>query len=93
VVSPVVVSRVGDEIGGVRTSVAHSKLTKMTIARQFCCSGTSMMGTISSTISSTTKTAMQASSIQKVWLISHCGHRYRPIGVSTSFISGSSSSP
>jgi len=71
------------------TSVAHSKLTKITMARQFCCSGASMIGTTSST----TKTAIQASRIQKVLLTSHCGHLYLPIGVSTSFMSDSTSSP
>ena len=70
-------------------SVAHSALTKMTMAKQFCCSGFSMIGTTSST----TKTAMQATKVQKVLLTSHCGHLYFPIGVTTSFMSGAFSSP
>jgi hypothetical protein len=76
-------------MGCIHTLVAYGELTKMTIARQFYCSGTSMMGTTSST----TRTAMHASSIQKVLLISYCRQRYLLIGVSTSFFLGSSSSP
>lgn len=59
------------------------------MAKQFCCSGFSIMGTTSST----TKTAMQVSSIQKVLLTSHWGHLYLPMGVATSFMSDSASSP
>lgn len=38
------------------TSVAHNKLTKITMARQFCCSGASIIGIRSKT----RKTAMTA---------------------------------
>lgn len=71
------------------TSVAHSSDTKTTNARQFCCSGSSMMGTMSSTA----KIAMVDTRTQNVLLSKKRGHRVLPNGVTTSLVEASSSSP
>jgi hypothetical protein len=49
--------------------VAHNKLTKTTIARQFCCSGSSMIGTMRRI----KKTAIVMRSTQNVLLSKNFG--------------------
>src|SRR6478752_1465678 len=64
-------------LAGKLTSVAHNKLTKTSIARQFCCSGFSMMGSRSNK----KKTVRQATSVQRDELASHGGKVILPKGV------------
>jgi hypothetical protein len=59
------------------TSVAQSKLTKTRRARQFCCSGTSMMGTKRMT----KKMAIEPRSVSTDVLTSQTGRDRRPSGV------------
>lgn len=74
---------------GRRTSVAQSKLTNTTRARQFCCSGFSIVGTARSTA----KTTITATSTQNVPERRNFGHCVLPSGVRTSLNEPSCSSP
>lgn len=71
-------------------SVAQSKLTRASMARQFCCSGFSMMGTKRSA----KKTATMETSMRVGVATSHGGSVKRPSGVETSLAGSTiSSSP
>jgi hypothetical protein len=71
------------------TSVAHSMLTKATIARQFCCSGCFIIGIMSRA----TKMEKITSKVYSVGLKIQTGQKYFPTGVEISFIASSASSP
>ena len=78
----------GARFSTIFTSVAHIRLTKITKARQFCCTGSSMIGTTNKTM----KMASMIIKVKNVELKSQRGHVSLPTGVITSFVSKPSGS-